>query len=365
MNKRAAEIAALLQSTRFDPLAPEPPDQCIFYMQWKRILNLGDYMLFTGKKGTGKTKIVSAAIAAAITRDIVFNLQIKLPDNKRFVMHLDTEQGRTSHYRMMTLVKKLAKIENLPFFFSSHRLRGIRPRLIQDMIEYYLETNPECGMIFLDGMLDVVDNMNDVTESKRLKEWMEGISEKHNVAIAGVMHRGFTADKAIGHSGSFLERGAQTVLKIEKEKRDGLELYIISTEHIREDGPPEDTAFYYNKQTNDWELFQLVPAEMEVGSGINRKTIQKRPGDFDIQEHSRRCGQIFDCSTYLSYELLIKEICQAYGVGTNIAKSDYYPFLINRFFWKTENGYTHQQQGKLLLQPAKDNGNDVKLFIQQ
>lgn len=312
-------------------------------------------MLFTGKKGTGKTKIVSAAIAAALTREPVFNFTIKLPDNKRKVMHLDTEQGRTSHYRMMKLIVELAgigEVHDLPIHFSTHRCRGIRPKLIQDMVEYYLQINQDCGLIVLDGMLDVVDNMNDVTESKRLKEWMEGTSEKYNVGIAGVMHRGFTADKAIGHSGSFLERGAQTVLKIEKDKRDAQEYFIISTEHIREDAPPPDTAFFYNRGSNQWELFDIASTpEMAIGSENLKKAGKNSPAQYDSQEHGRRCGQIFDCrAESLNYDELIREIQFAYACSQREAKTEFYQYLLNQFFWKTESGYTNSRQHRLFIQ---------------
>lgn len=353
--QRAATAAKLLSDTLFNPELPPPEDQCIFRMHFKRILNLGDYMLFTGKKGTGKTKIVAAAVASALTREPIFNFVIKLPDHKRKVMHLDTEQGRTSHYRMMDLIVKLAgigEVKDLPLHFSTHRCRGIRPQLIRDMIEYYLHVNTDCGLVVLDGMLDTVDNMNDVTESKRLKEWMEGTSEKYNVGIAGVMHRGFSADKAIGHSGSFLERGAQTVLKIEKDKREGQEFYLISTEHIREDAPPPDTAFFYNKNSNAWELFDIAPAEtaMPDQPGNWKKLAKNSPNAYDIQDHSRRCAQIFDCgSEFLPYDKLISEIQMAYACSQRQARTDFYQYLLNQFFWKTENGYTNKKQAKLFI----------------
>lgn len=354
MNKQQATIHDLLNSTRFDPDAPEPADTCIFRMHWKRILNIGDYMLFTGKKGTGKTKIVSAAIASALTGSEIFNLSIKLPANKRRVMHLDTEQGRTSHYRMMKLIIELGNMESHPPIFSSHRCRGIRPDLIRRMIEHYIYLNPDCGIIFLDGMMDAVNNMNDVVESKRLKEWMESISERHQIAIAGVMHRGFSADKAIGHAGSYLERGAQTVLKIEKQTKDGITFYQISAEHIREDSPPPETAFYYNVRTNAWELFELV--ETTEQSREPRETGPQRGRNsflqFDIPEHRRRVGQIFNSTgLLLDYDRLISEIQMAYACSRTEARGPIYQGLLNEgLIFRNENGFTDEKQVKLFIE---------------
>mgnify|MGYP001350136870 CR=1 FL=1 len=342
------EIAKnLLQTTLYDHNAPPPEDQTVFRMNFKRIGSLGDYILITGKKSSGKTKYVAGAISAAITRQEVFNFQIKLPVNKNKVFHIDSEQGKVSHRKMIELILKLSSIDQYPANFQSHRCRCVAPHLILLMVEHYLKLNPDCGMIFLDGMLDTVESINDEKVAARMKRWMQEISEEHNILIAGVIHRGFSADKAIGHLGSYLERGAQTVFAIEKKIENNFSQYIIRTEYIRDDAPPDETAIYFNTQTECWEKCDsFSEPEIKKGRGVR----QQRPGEYDIAHHVWACGQIFNSQTTLSYNNLINEIKIAYGIGDNLAKTDFYKHLIREgLIFKTEDGYTREIQAKLFI----------------
>jgi hypothetical protein len=336
------EIQRLLFDNEFNQDSQPPEDNTVFRMHFKRVGSLGDYILLTGKKSSGKTKVVSGGIAAGLTGIEIFKFHIKLPPGKRKVAHFDTEQGRGSHYRMMQLIMKFGALERLPEHFKSYRCRCIAPHLIKLMIEHYLAINPECGLIFLDGMLDTVASMNDEKQANIMKQWLQTISEQHNVLFVGVIHRGFSADKAIGHIGSYLERGAQTVLKIDRVNKEGLEYFVISTEYIRDDAMPPDTAFYFNRNTNEWELFEIA-AETIGQDQQTPKSGKNSPLQYDIMEHGRRLRQIFDPSgQFLSWDRLVQEIQIAYGCTRTDARGSFYQYLLSEgLIYKTESGYTN------------------------
>lgn len=334
----------MLDAARFDPAAAPPDEQVVFRIQFKTIGSLGDFMIFSGKQKAGKSKFVSGAIAASISREQVFDMQIRLPQGKERVAHFDTEQGKTDHYRMMQLIKKLAGIEDLPNRFTSYRCRQLEGRHILNIIECYLQMNPDCGMIYLDGLLDTIESMNDEKHSSFLKSWLKRITEQYNILLAGVIHRGFTNDKSIGQIGSAADRAAQSVLKIEKNKE--TKQYVMSSEYLRSADDFEPVAIRYNQQIELWEQCEYMQeSEQQQSKPVNMK---RRPHEYDIAEHTTNVVRIFNSQTVHSYESLCRRIVQVYAVGTQWAKTCVPILEKENLIWSTPEGFTNIRQGRLL-----------------
>jgi subtilase family serine protease len=70
----------------------------------------------------------------------------------------------------------------------------------------------------LDGILDLISDFNSVEQSFFLIQWLKKITKIHNLLILCVLHLGKKDQNSIGHIGSYLDRKAQSVLKIEKNK---------------------------------------------------------------------------------------------------------------------------------------------------
>ncbi len=341
MNKN--ELLHLLQQTRFDPAGEPPLEQVVFRIQFKTIGSLGDFIMFSGRPKAGKSKYVAGGIAAAISSQEVFSMSIKLPKNKEKVAHFDTEQGKYSHYKMMQLVTKLASIESLPPNFNSYRCRSVAPAQIMALIEYYLKVNPDCGLVFLDGLLDMVDSMNDEKHSSYIKRWLKRITEEYNVLLAGVIHRGFSSDKSIGQIGSEGERAAQTVLLIEKNKE--TRQYTMRPEYMRDDDEFDTIAIQYNKQLSIWEQAEVIDLANE---GKPAKMSKRRPGEYDISEHSNNSWRIFNSGSLLTYKNLIQRIKEVYAVGERWAVECVPILERNNIIFRIDDGFTNVRQQPLL-----------------
>lgn len=340
---KQSDVLQLLKQVQFDPTHPAPVEQVVFRIDFKTIGSLGDFILFSGRPKSGKTKFLSGSIAAAISRLEVFGMNIKLPEHKKKVAHFDTEQGKYSHFKMMQLIAQLAGLEGLPEHFNSYRCRTIAPAQILAITEAYLQMTPDCGIVYLDGLLDVVDSMNDEKHSSYIKNWLKRITEQYNVLLAGVIHRGFSSDKSIGQIGSAGERAAQSVLLIEKNKE--TKQYILRGEYMRDDDDFEPIAIMYNKQLNLWQQCDYIADDQQPGRPVSLK---RKPYEYDISEHTANVVRIFNSQSLHSYKSLIQRIVEVYGVGQQWAKSCVPILESNQLIFSTPDGFTNIRQGRLL-----------------
>lgn len=351
-------LHSFLQQTAFDPAQEKPQHKTVFRIRLKRVGNLGDAVTFSGLPKAGKTKYISAAIAAAITGMSVFDLTIKLPPGKDKVVHFDTEQSKPDHYDMMELIKRLSGYADstmTAFFnavnFKSFQCRKMKAEHMLSIIEYFLSLpeNKNVGIVFLDGLLDVVNNMNDTNYSSHLKQWIKRITEQYEVLLISVIHRTKGADKSAGHVGSEIERVSQSVLMIEKiPKGDGyvMDRYRLKPEYMRSDDFFEPIDIYYNPQLCLWEMMDFVE-DLKP-----QKPTKRTPQEIPEDEHQSNVRHIFSSQPlYSKYDDFVRKIKEVYiAPNTEWARRCAYHLCYNlQLVFDTEDGYTNRQQGKLKL----------------
>lgn len=343
MNQNETRIANLLATNVYDHSAEPPLEQVVFRIQFKVIGSLGDFILFSGRPKAGKSKYISGCIAAALSRQDVFDMRIKLPDHKKGVVHFDTEQSKYSHYKMMQLILQLSDTKDFPDHFKSYRCRSVSPSNILAMVEYYLKSNLNTGIVYLDGLLDTVDSMNDEKHSNHLKNWLKRITEEYNILLAGVIHRGFTNDKSIGQVGSAGERAAQTVLIVEKNKE--TKQYLLKAEYMRDDDEFSPVAICYNTQLQLW---QQTEYNEDTPAQTNRADLRRKPQDYEAGEHRQHLAQIFNILPIYKYNDLLQLIKEVYGVGRPWAVECVKYLCSENLLWRTDEGLTNIQQAKLI-----------------
>lgn len=339
------EIAQLLNAREFHADQPPPPEQVIFRIEFQTIGSLGDYALLTGRPKAGKTKYLSGAMAAAISSQDVFGMSIKLPPGKTRVVHFDTEQGKRSHYNVLNLTQRLSNADKMPDHFKSYHCRQDSPRTIIAMIEYYLGQFPDTGLVVLDGLLDCIESFNDEKASKALVNWLKKITEANNTFLLGVLHRSMSADKSIGHLGSSADRAAQSVLIVEKNK--DTKQYLLKAEYLRDADDFKPIAIIYNKQLNLWEQTDYID-DPQAAQGPKVKNMNKRrPGEYELTEHIANTTRIFNSQKVQDYDSLLQRIREVYGVGRNWAIECVRELERLQQVFRTEDGFTNQQQGKM------------------
>ena len=162
----AADNAVLLEKLlkasliHADETYQTPPQ--IIWVDNSTIATLGNFSASTGKAKSRKTFNVSALVAASLANGKVLQYTAKLPDDKRKILYVDTEQSRFHCHSVMQRILRLAGLpdnmnsENLVFF----GLREYSPNLRLRLIEYALQTQKGFGLVIIDGIRDLMLDIN-------------------------------------------------------------------------------------------------------------------------------------------------------------------------------------------------------------
>ena len=74
------------------------------------------------------------------------------------------------------------------------------------------------GLIVIDGIADLILEGNNQAESNIITQRIMTLSEKLNTHIILVIHNTYGVKKATGHLGSYLEKKAETICYLDREK---------------------------------------------------------------------------------------------------------------------------------------------------
>ena len=264
------DFAALWKSIRLKvtDTYDVPPE--ILWVNGSTIGTLGNFSASTGKAKSKKTFNISAIVAAALTNDEVLHYSACLPPDKRKILYVDTEQSRYHCHKVMERILRLA----------------MRKRII----EYMLENMPEVGLLIIDGIRDLMYDINSPSESTDLINLLMRWSSGYNLHIHTVLHLNKGDDNTRGHIGTELNNKAETVLQITKSTQDG-NISEVKAAHIR-DRDFEPFAFRINdsalpevvdgyvfqqpKQEKSFPLTELTEQQHRTAleNGFGKRTVQ-------------------------------------------------------------------------------------------
>lgn len=218
MNK-TADLLKRLEERRFDPNYIPNEEHSVLKIRDKIVGSLGNFVVFSGLPKAGKTTYISALLASALNPNFpYFQIDVNLPLDRRQVAYFDTEASPYDHYRTMKRVQRQASLINHPERLDSFQLRQDDHNTIKKYIDVYLQNTPNCSLLIIDGLLDLVLNYNDEAECKQLIQFLKRITAVYNVLIICVLHLGKKDKETLGHLGSSTDRYAQSTVTIEKDR---------------------------------------------------------------------------------------------------------------------------------------------------
>ena len=144
----------------------ETPPQ-IIWIDNSTIATLGNFSASTGKAKSKKTFNVSALVAASLAGKQVLNYRAHLPEGKQRILYVDTEQSRFHCRSVLERILRLAGLptttdpENLDFFC----LREYSPSVRIEVIDYALRQQKGYGLVIIDGIRDLMLDINNAGES--------------------------------------------------------------------------------------------------------------------------------------------------------------------------------------------------------
>ena len=253
----------------------------------------------------GKSTYIAALIASAFVTYDIFSMKLHLPTDRKKLCYFDTESSDYDFFRQINKIKGFCELANLPDTFYAFQVREDGSGLIRRMIETYLELNPDCSVIIIDGLLDLLVNYNDEKESSLLTKWLKKITKIYNVLLVTVLHQSKSNLSTTGHIGSASDRFAQSTLDIVKDKEKNS--YVLTSRFMRSDSDFEPvTLMNFNG------IFTQVETETKT-------TVGKKASDLPDTESRSLCFQIISIPT--DYNNISDEIIERTATSKAYAKN--------------------------------------------
>ena len=181
---------------------------------------LGNFSVSTGKAKAKKTFNVSAIVAAALVNGQVQEYQASFPESKRTILYFDTEQ---SPYHCQLVMQRILRLTKLPIDKEPQNLKFSHLRAIADpnerreIIRYAIYHTPNVGLVVIDGIRDLMLDINNSTEATKLVGDLMQWTSEQNIHIQTVLHLNKGDDNARGHIGTELNNKAETVLQVTRD----------------------------------------------------------------------------------------------------------------------------------------------------
>ena len=118
--------------------------------------------------------------------------------------------------------------ENLEFL----ALRKYTPEQRIRIVEQAIYNTPDIGLVIIDGIRDMVYDINSPGESTRIISKLMQWTDDRQIHIHTILHQNKGDENARGHIGTELNNKAETVLLVEKDKSNG-DISNVSAMHIR------------------------------------------------------------------------------------------------------------------------------------
>ena len=271
-----------------------PPE--ILWVNGSTIDTLGNFNASTGKAKSKKTFNISVIVAAALKNNEVLEYSARVPENKRKILYIDTEQSKYHCHKVMERICRLADIsidkDNKDFLFVV--LREYTPTMRKMIIDYMLKNVEGIGLVIIDGIRDLMYDINSPSESSELINLFMKWSSGYNLHIHTVLHLNKGDDNTRGHIGTELNNKAETVLQITKSSKD-VDISEVKAMHIRDkdfqpfafrindDALPEVVTSYVFDQPKQDRSFPLT----ELTEQQHRQALKKGFGKQVIQGYDK------------------------------------------------------------------------------
>lgn len=274
-----------------------------------------------------KTTFAWFFIQSFITNKEIFKIKVNKEPNDKIVL-IDTEQSIYDFTRQSRNFKRALNITKIPLNFSAFLFRKYEPDVIIKAITDIIY-NDKPKIIIIDNLTELVNNPNDMLESKAVISWLKKISTENNIVIICLLHNAKSTLASIGNLGSYADRGCQSSITIKHDKE--AKTTTMEATQMRSDKYFEPVTIKF-----DEDLKKFIEVETEIKEKTNsRKFVLMNITD---QEHKDRLKIIFITVKEMSYSELIADITKMYGVGLNISKQQILPYLRGNTFIIAENG---------------------------
>lgn len=212
------ERLRFLEQYRLTTLSEVPAERPALSVDGVGIFAKGDIHAVKAKQKQGKTSVLKVCCAALMCGQ-VFRLKREMAEPQ--VLYIDTEQKLSDAKLVVTDVRDLSGLPD--DYINAHlHLYALRTLTYEHMLAdiELLISQGKPDVVFIDGIVDVVESFNDEVCSKNTIEALLRISQEQDCAIVSVLHtnKAKEDDNMRGHLGTMLAQKAGTVLECRKQE---------------------------------------------------------------------------------------------------------------------------------------------------
>lgn len=225
----------------------------------------GNFSFIQAAPKHNKTFLVSLLSAAYLGGNSKrFCGKIKGHRGSRKILHFDTEQGEFHAQTVFRRVLDMTGVGTDIYKTYGLRAQGYKDRL--NIIKVALDNNQDAGLVIIDGLADLVGDVNNMEESNSLVQEIMSLTQMYKVHVLTVIHTNSGSDKPTGHLGSAMEKKAETQIQLERDENDSKIIKVICK---RSRGKAFETFSFY---VNDYGFPQLAYEDLNFLDNLKNDT---------------------------------------------------------------------------------------------
>jgi hypothetical protein len=175
------------------------------------IMTLGNFSTIIGKAKSRKTFLTTLFVAALLSDNVIQCLQ-SLEKGK--IAWFDTEQSR---YHVQMIPKRIKRLLcEIPNMLTIFCLRPYTYKQRVEMIENYLAGSSGLNCVIIDGIRDLISDINDPNQATEIVEKLMKWSNIYNIHIIVIIHQNKGDYNARGHVGTEIVNKSETVISVSK-----------------------------------------------------------------------------------------------------------------------------------------------------
>lgn len=210
-------------------------------------------------------------------------------------------------------MQRILRLAGLPINREPEHLKFSHLRAIADpnerreIIRYAIYNTPNVGLVVIDGIRDLMLDINNSTEATKLVGDLMQWTSEQNIHIQTVLHLNKGDDNARGHIGTELNNKAETVLQVTKDSI--LPNRSIVAPAIIRSKPFDKFAFRLKEMEDEVCVPEIDLTYMDT----ERKPHRHSYHELSDTEHRKALVQAFSLRELLPYGELIVGLKKAYA----------------------------------------------------
>lgn len=220
------DIDKYINDHLFDISKKPDPQTFLLYHNGVPLAGRGNLISISGAAKSRKSVIASGIIGSFIGNNenvLGFHSKINSDD---LVMHMDTEQAYFHYYNMVTRTYSMGGIDKTPSHFKSIRTRDAgsshqRIDIMKRLFQLYKPT-----VFVLDGVTDLMDDINSNEESTNLINTLLALSDNYNALIVNVIHETATNNKMRGAIGTSLMNKVECAISVVLDQNEPIASHV-------------------------------------------------------------------------------------------------------------------------------------------